>query len=112
MNCSECNFYQAIRSTSCLPLSQRFGECRLHPPRVVATSNPREHKTLAAFPIVSEHDWCGEFVAWPAPLGERATNQANAAFDAAAHDDAPRGPLAARTGQCQPLPERSPGCSD
>ncbi|MCA9214267.1 MAG: hypothetical protein KDB27_14445 [Planctomycetales bacterium] len=112
MPCSECNFFQPVTAPVCLPRSQRFGECRRHPPKNVGTPLHRENQTHAVFPIVSEDDWCGEFVEWPAPLGERATNQANAAFAAAAHDDATRGPVAARAGQCEPLPEHSPGRRD
>ena len=107
MPCSECNFFQPVTTPVCLPRSQRFGECRRHPPKNVGAPLHRENQTHAVFPIVSEDDWCGEFVEWPAPLGERATDQANTAFDAAAHDDATRGPVAARMGQCEPLPERS-----
>ncbi|WP_442511621.1 hypothetical protein SH528x_003303 [Novipirellula sp. SH528] len=108
MTCDECNFYQPVSTTMCLPRSQRFGECRRKPPRVVDAPSHREHQTLAVFPVVSENDWCGEFVEWPAPLGQRATHVANAALDAAALEDATHGPLAADAGEGDRLPERSP----
>lgn len=105
MPCSECNFFQPVTTPVCLPRIQRFGECRRHPPKNVNAPIHRENQTQAMFPVVHEDDWCGEFVEWPAPLGERATRQANAAFNAAAHDDATGGPVAADAGEGDRLPE-------
>ena len=65
MPCSECNFFQPVTAPVCLPRSQRFGECRRHPPKNVGAPLHRENQTHAVFPIVSEDDWCGEFVSTP-----------------------------------------------
>jgi hypothetical protein len=88
MSCLECNFYQPVAALVCLPRNERFGECRRHPPKSVGAPLHREDRTRAMFPIVSEDDWCGEFVEWPSHLGQGATNRAHAAFDAASHHDA------------------------
>ena len=106
ISCQNCNFFlpnQWSRRDSVAD-----GECRRHPP--VASSLRGGQRQLAKFPSVADDDWCGEFVEWPAPLGQCREDDANAAFDAAAHDDATRGPVAAPVGQCQPLPDRSPDC--
>lgn len=71
MNCSECNFFQPVAGLTCVPLNQRFGECRRHPPKNVGTPLHRKDQTRAMFPVVREDDWCGEFVQWPAPLGHQ-----------------------------------------
>ena len=101
MNCTDCNFYQPIRTAVRLPVNGHFGECRRSPPRVVDAPSSRHAQTLAVFPVVSETDWCGEFVSWPAPLGSRAEDEANAAFDAATDDDATDGVVVAAGYECQ-----------
>ncbi|KAA1258306.1 hypothetical protein LF1_08220 [Rubripirellula obstinata] len=95
MSCSRCNFYQPVPTSTALPRNQPFGECRRHPPEVVSKPFRRDASTQSAFPIVSENGWCGEFAERSAPLGDRATRTVNRKFDAAAHDDATRGPVTA-----------------
>lgn len=95
MSCSRCNFYQPVPTSTALPRSQRSGECRRHPPKVVSKTFRRDASTQSAFPIVSENGWCGEFAERSVPLGECASHTVNAEFDAAAHDDATRGPVTA-----------------
>lgn len=87
------------------------GECRRYPP-VIDLANREASVNYALYPIVIACDWCGEFRPRAARVGQCREDDANSAFDAAAHDDATRGPVAARTGQCQPLPDRSPGRRD
>ncbi len=95
MTCDECNFYQPVSHNDVLCLASQ----RIRRVSASATARSsmhraqREHQTLAVFPVVSENDWCGEFVEWPARSAQRATHEANAAFDAAAHEDATRGPV-------------------
>jgi len=63
---------------------------------------------LAVFPLVDNTDWCGEFASRTERERQSRNDEANAAFDSAARDDATHDPVAARTGQCEPLPDRSP----
>lgn len=88
MPCADCNFYQPIQSQMYLPANRPFGECRRVAPSVIGTPDSRDRQTLAMFPVVNDSDWCGEFVPWPAPLGQRAEDECNAAFDAASQQDA------------------------
>ncbi len=101
MPCSECNFYQPVTAPVCLPRSQRFGECRRHPPKNVGTPLHRENQTHAVFPIVSEDDWCGEFVEWPAPLGQERDDEANTKLQLESPQDATEANLGANDRECQ-----------
>jgi hypothetical protein len=114
MLCSECKFYQPLETWQRphLPVNERFGECRRNPPVTSCKPEDRDHQYQALFPTVRTNDWCGDFAPRMPRAGQRCEDEANSAFDAAAHDDATRGPVAARTGQCQPLPDRLPGRRD
>ena len=73
------------------------GECLRYPP--VTDHDQRDAQVnYAVFPIVIACDRCGEFSPRRPTLPRSCEDEANAAFDAAVHDDATRGPVAARTG--------------
>lgn len=96
-SCQDCNFFTPNQWSNRDAVAD--GECRRHPP--VASLTRDGKRQFAKFPSVANEDWCGEFVEWPAPLGERATNQANAAFDAASQQDATDANVGATVGECQ-----------
>lgn len=102
ISCQDCNFFLPNQWSRRDAIAD--GECRCHPPVVTPTRGGQ--RQLAKFPSVSTDDWCGEFVKWPAPLGQGREEEANRPVDATSHDDATRGPVAARAGQCEPLPDR------
>lgn len=78
IRCDECRYFEPTFNHQ-RRLTDR-GECRRRPPAMVGVTS----ETFIAdghFPIIHDSDWCGEF----AP--ERDAD-ANAAFDAAAREDA------------------------
>ncbi|XZE55788.1 hypothetical protein SH139x_001814 [Planctomycetaceae bacterium SH139] len=89
-SCWDCRFFD---TSSHLDREQppeeecQQGECRRHPP-VIDPDNREASVNYAEFPIVIACDWCGEF----APRGGMPAHardiEANAAFDAASHEDA------------------------
>jgi hypothetical protein len=113
-SCWDCRFFEppigVDRDQPPAEECQR-GECTRLPP-VIDHGNRNADVNYAVFPIVIACDRCGEFSPRRPTLPRCREDYANAAFDAAAHDDATRGPVAASSGHCQPLPERSPGCRD
>ena len=113
-SCWDCRFFEppigVDRDQPPAEECQR-GECTRLPP-VIDHGNRNADVNYAVFPIVIACDWCGEFRPRAARVGQRCEGEANAAFDAAADDDATHGPVAARTGHCEPLPDRSPGSRD
>ena len=62
-------------------------------PPVIDHGNRDADVNYAVFPIVIACDWCGEFAPRRNTPAVRRDIEANAAFDAAAHDDATGGPV-------------------
>lgn len=106
MVCNDCIFFQPVRVPMSRPEDNYLGECRRHPPRNAKSRNGRHVFDLALFPLVDNTDWCGEFASRTERERQRRNDKANAAFDSAAHDDATRDPVAARTRRYEPMPER------
>ncbi|WP_145171203.1 hypothetical protein [Rubripirellula lacrimiformis] len=83
--CSRCRFFRPVHSAF---QESAGGECRRHPPATPKNSQRRARPDIAIFPAVMETDWCGEFVPRRDTSAHRRNIEANAAFDAAAREDA------------------------
>ena len=84
--CSSCRFFE--RRTFRTRATIGGGECRRRPPSVSTRLQGDECSEFGVFPGVMENDWCGEFAPQTATMPPRREDQANAAFDAASHEDA------------------------
>jgi|HubBroStandDraft_5_1064220.scaffolds.fasta_scaffold583033_1 hypothetical protein len=59
--CGSCNFFRRIQ------LGQAMGHCRARPPTLVLLGMNANHKpvTDTFWPMVPDHEWCGEFEVRP-----------------------------------------------
>ncbi len=101
--CWDCRFYEPhleVDRDQPSPHEGLEGDCQRYPP--VTDHGRRDSRVnYADFPIVMESSWCGEFVPRAATLPQYRDEEANAAFDAARHEDATVGPCRANGRECQ-----------
>ena len=88
IRCDECRYFEPTFNHQGR-LTDR-GECRRRPPAMVGLSS-EAFIADGHFPLVNDNDWCGEFAS-------KGDAEANAAFDAAAHEDATDAAVCGHTG--------------
>jgi hypothetical protein len=59
-SCSACYYLQIIGAPT-LEGGNALGECRRFPPQVNVVATPKGMMTLASFPPVQRHHYCGEW---------------------------------------------------
>lgn len=84
--CSSCRFFERRTFTTRITIGGR--ECRRRPPVPPFNSQDQDYPDFGVFPSVMEDDWCGEFAPRRNTPAHRRDIEANAAFDAASHEDA------------------------